>query len=326
MSIHPFLVATAVVVALVLSTGCEKKEAPKVATQVAARVNGDEITVHQLNYFLGRVRSVAPQGSEQARRKILDRLIDEQLVKQKAIASKLDRSPNVILAIEAAKTEILARAYLERIAATLNKPTPEEIRKYYFDHPELFAQRRIFTLEEFLCEGNDGVVTELQKLLSKPHSMKEIANWLQSRGVKFTATRGVRAAEQISLGALPKLQAMKESEIQLFDAGEGHFQVIRVAAFKAAPLDEVTARPRIQQFLFNLRSREAIADEMKRIREVANIEYVGEFASTSAATTPEVKRQADVEAKPESPAKREEFKYSWERQARPKSDRSSKER
>lgn len=322
MRIRPFLVVIALLVTVALSAGCEKKETPKVATQVAARVNDDEITVHQLNFLLARIRSVTPQSAPQAKRKILDRLIDEQLAKQQAIARKLDRSPNVILAIEAAKTEILARAYLERFAATLDKPTPDEIRKYYSEHPELFAQRRIFTFEEFLFEGKGHIVADLQKQLSKLRSMREIADSLQSRGVKFAAKRSVHAAEQIPLEMLPEVQAMKEGEIKLFDAGDGRFRVIRVVDFKAASVDEATARPRIQQFLLNRRSRDALLEEMKRIRQGAKIEYLGEFASTSAATEPGVKPDANVKAKPEAPAKPDAFKYSWESQAQPKPERA----
>ena len=322
MSIRSFVIITTSLVSLALSTGCEKKESPKVVIQVAARVNDDEITVHQLNFILARIGSVRPQSAIEAKRRILDRLIDEQLAKQQAIARKLDRSPNVILAIEAAKTEILARSYLERFAATLDKPTRDEIYKYYSEHPELFAQRRIFTLEEFLFEGKHDVVADLQKQLSKPRSRKEITDWLQSRGVKFAVKRGVHSAEQISLEVLPKLQAMKEGEIKLFDAGDGRFRVIRVVDFKAAPVDEAIARPRIHQFLVNRRSREALAEEMKRIRQGAKIEYLGEFASTSAATEPEVKPDANVKAKPEATAKPDEFKYSWERQAQPKPERA----
>src|SRR6185295_5582819 len=97
--------------ALAFTTGCGKNDDakdPKIATQVAARVNGDEITVHQVNDVLARNPNIAPEFANQAKSEILDRLIDQQLTKQKAIENKLDRSPKVMRAIEAAKSEILA--------------------------------------------------------------------------------------------------------------------------------------------------------------------------------------------------------------------------
>lgn len=293
MNIHTFLVFTALLLALALTTGCGKKEDAKAATQVAARVNADEITVHQVNYVLARSQNVTPEVAAQAKRDILDRLIDQHLARQKAIENKLDRSPNVMQAIEAAKSEILARAYLEQIAVAIPKTAPWETQKYYKEHPELFAQRRLFDLEELAFVAKGDVVKGLHERLSKAHSMQDIADWLQSRGVKFVANRGVRAAEQIPLELLPKVQAMKEGQIQLFEAGGERFQVIRVVAYKAEPVDEQTATPRIQQFLFNRRSSEVMAKEMKRIKEQAKIEFVGEFAPDAAA---EAKAKAEAEA------------------------------
>ena len=293
MNIRTNLVFTALLLALALTTGCGKKEDAKAATQVAARVNADEITVHQVNYVLARSQNVTPEVAAQAKRDILDRLIDQHLARQKAIENKLDRSPNVMQAIEAAKSEILARAYLEQIAAAIPKTAPWETQKYYKEHPELFAQRRLFDLEELAFVAKGDVVKGLHERLSKAHSMQDIADWLQSRGVKFVANRGVRAAEQIPLEILPKVQAMKEGQIQLFEAGGERFQVIRVVAYKAEPVDEQTATPRIQQFLFNRRSSEVMAKEMKRIKEQAKIEFVGEFAPDAAA---EAKAKAEAEA------------------------------
>jgi len=293
MNIHTFLVFTALLLALALTTGCGKKEDAKAATQVAARVNADEITVHQVNYVLARSQNVTPEVAAQAKRDILDRLIDQHLARQKAIENKLDRSPNVMQAIEAAKSEILARAYLEQIAVAIPKTAPWETQKYYKEHPELFAQRRLFDLEELAFVAKGDVVKGLHERLSRAHSMQDIADWLQSRGVKFVANRGVRAAEQIPLELLPKVQAMKEGQIQLFEAGGERFQVIRVVAYKAEPVDEQTATPRIQQFLFNRRSSEVMAKEMKRIKEQAKIEFVGEFAPDAAA---EAKAKAEAEA------------------------------
>ena len=318
MSIRPILVFTTLLLALVITTGCGKKEDAKVATQVAARVNGDEITVHQINNVLARSQNITPEVEAQAKREILDRLIDQQIAKQKAIENGLDRSPRILQTMEAAKSEILARAYLEHITANLSRPAPVETHDYYKNHPELFAQRRVFNLEELAFAAKSEIATGLREQLSKARSMQEIADWLRSRGVKFVANRVVRAAEQIPLEILPKLQAMKEGQIQLFEASNGRFQVIRVVAFKSASVDEATATPRIQQFLSNRNSREVIAKEMKTIKEQAKIEYVGEFASTASATEPEIRPKDDAKAKAETVEKPNAFKYSWEVEAQPR--------
>jgi hypothetical protein len=127
--------------------------------------------------------------------------------------------------------------------------------------------------------------------------MQDITGWLKSQDAKFTANSGVRAAEQIPLEILPKLQEMKDGVIQLFETPDGRLQVIRIVASKPAPVDEATAAPRIQQFLFNRRSSDAVAKEMKRLKDKAEIAYVGEFAGDAAAAEAKAKAEAGAKAK-----------------------------
>ncbi len=278
--------------------GCGKSAAP--TTQVAARVNTDEITLHQINYVLVRSPGISAENAPRAKREILNRLVEQQLARQQAIERKLDRSPDVMQAIEAARTEILARAYFEQIAAAQPKPSPEEALRYYAEHPELFAERRLFMLEEIALAPGQKVAEGLREQLGKSRSMQDVAAWLKGKDVKFTERRGVRAAEQIPLETLPRLQAMKEGQIQDI-SGAGPAYVVHMLASKAAPVDEAGAVPRIQQFLFNQRSTEAITKEMKQVREKANIEYAGEFAAAPADAEPATKAATADPASPKNP-------------------------
>lgn len=275
----------AVLLALGVAGGCGKQPESREASQVAAKVNADEITVHQVNRVLAGSQNVTPELAEQAKREILDKLIDQTLARQQALRKELDRSPAVVQALEAARNEILARAYLEQIAAAQPAPTAAEIKQYHAAHPELFGQRRIFNLEDLVVLPSEGLAAALREQVAKAGSLAQIAAWLKSRDAKFTANRGVVAAEHIPLELLPAVQAMKDGDIQLVESG-GRLQVIRLIASHAAPLDEAAAIPRIQQFLFNQRSIAAIAREMKQLKEAARIEYVGELASRRAEADP----------------------------------------
>jgi len=64
--------------ALAIAAGCGKSDDKKAATQVAAKVNSDEITVHQINNVLARAPNVTPEVAQRAKREILDKLIDQQ--------------------------------------------------------------------------------------------------------------------------------------------------------------------------------------------------------------------------------------------------------
>jgi hypothetical protein len=203
--------------------------------------------------------------------------------------------------MEASRAEILSRAFVEEFARVQPKPSPEEIRKYYLEHPELFSQRREFTLESISVAASEEIGAELKTLVAKSGSMKAIAEWLRSRNADFSESRGTRGAEAIPLPILPGLQAMKDGEIRLFDEGGSRLQVIRVAATKQAPIDEAAATPRIQQYLFNRSFSEAIDREMKQLKAAAKIEYLGEFAGAAAPSKPEAK--AETPARPKQASK-----------------------
>jgi EpsD family peptidyl-prolyl cis-trans isomerase len=263
--------------------GCGKDAAQKPTTQVAAKVNDDEITIHQVNVALARTPNLSAEAAERGKREILERLIDQQLAVQQAIGKKLDRSAPVQQALAAARSEILARAYFEQIASEQAKPSDEETKRYYAEHPELFAQRRVFILEEIAATLSPDQRREARARASKARGMKEIADWLQSQSVAFAPSRGVRAAEQLPMDLLPRLQAAKGGEILVVEGPENRVQLIRVVASKAEPVDEAVAAPRIQQFLRNRRVSEAIASEKKQLRAGAKIDYAGEFVSNAAA-------------------------------------------
>lgn len=316
---HHFLLITLLLLSAIVG-GCGKGEEKPVTTQVAAKVNATEITVSQVNNVLAKTPNVTPATEQRVKREILDNLIDQQIARQQAIENKLDRSPNVLQTLEAAKTEILARAYLEQIATAQPKASPDEVKNYYNGHPNLFAQRRIFNIEEISLPAQAGLADSLRAEVVKLRSMQDIAAWLRSREIQFTANNGVRAAEQIPMEYLENMQAMKDGEVRVFEL-RGGLQVVRVLASKQIPIDETTAAPKIRQFLYSQSSNAAIAREMKEVKAQAKIEYIGEFAVTAADAEAKAKVKLEAAAKADMEAKAKvEADASAKTQAKAKSD------
>ena len=270
----------ALLTALIALQGCGKEDRKKAASQVVAKVNDDEISVHQVNFVLSKAQGVTAENAAQAKREILDKLIDQQLAVQQAEAAKLDRNPAVMQSIDAARRDILARAYVEQIANAQPKPTAEEARKYYAEHPELFSQRHIYQLQEIVAPVSQ--LAELQQMAAQNKSMQDIATSLKARNVPFTANAGVRPAEQLPLVAAARLQSVKDGQTAVIENPQGVL-VVHVLASQLQPVAENEALPRIQQFLSNERGNAAIARELKDLRAKARIEQLGEFAASAAA-------------------------------------------
>lgn len=274
------LATLAVFCAAALLAGCgDKKE--KGASQTAAKVNKDEITVHQINFVLQQQRGLKPEQAEAASKQILERLIDQQLALQKADDQKLDRDPRVVQQLEAARREILARAYIEKVGEAVPKPTPEEIKKYYDEKPALFSQRRIYNLQEIIVEAGPERAAELREQLSAAKNINEFVEYLKSKDYKFAGNQAVRAAEQLPLASLDAFARMKDGQAMLLPNPNG-FQVVVVAGTRTQPLTEDQARPIIEQYLLNDRKRKLAEEDIKGLRSAAKIEYVGKFAEAAA--------------------------------------------
>lgn len=295
---------TALLASTAIVTGCGKAESKAAPTQVAAKVNGDEISVHQINTVLAKASGVTNENAPQARKEILERLVAQQLAVEQALAKKLDRSPDVLSTIEAARHEILARAYLEQVAAAAPRATEEEVKRYFDDHPDLFAKRRIYALQELAIPKSGGAIEGLQELVKAGKSMDDIAAWLKARNIPARGNAGNRAAEQLPLELLPRMATLHDGQTAVIDAPQVVY-VMHLVSSRAAPVDEVAAKPRIQQFLQNQRNSKAVAEEMKKLRDAAKIEYVGDFATlarapaaTPAGAAPSVAAQEPSPAAP----------------------------
>lgn len=255
----------ALAVASVLTAGCQRAEATRGA-QVAAKVNGAEILVHQLG------AGTAPSAQD------LEKIIDRELLVQKALDAGLDRDPLVAQSIDHARRQLLAQAWVERSAATA-KATPEEIKSFYAENKALFSQRRIYRLHELVVSAPAEMVDVLRAEVARAGDMQDVAAWLRSRNAKYSEVSLTQPAELLPLRYLPQLARMSEGEMAVFPAPMGA-AVIQLVHASDAPLSEQQAGPVIEQFLAGRKRLEIAAAEVRRLRDSARIEYVGEFRSS----------------------------------------------
>jgi EpsD family peptidyl-prolyl cis-trans isomerase len=280
----------ALAAALILAGCGDKKD--KAASQTAVKVNKDEITVHQINFMLQQQRGLRPEQTEAAGRQILERLIDQQLMLQKGDELKLDRDPRVVQQIEAARREILARAYIDRIGEAAPKPTAEEIKKYYEEKPALFRERRVYNIQEIAIEAKPEQYGDLREKLTSSKDINAFIEFLKSQDIRFQANQAVRAAEQLPLTSLESFAKMKDGQAMMLPTPTG-LQVVLLAGSRSQPVAEEQAKSVIEAFLLNERKRKLVEEEIKATRAAAKIEYIGKFvpsatSASSAAAAPAI--------------------------------------
>lgn len=274
----PWLSALAIVL-LVTACGGETKKKP--ASQVAAKVNKEEISVHQVNAVLSRVGSLSAEQAAHASRDVLEKLIDQELLVQQATEKRLERDPNIMQTLEAGRRQILAQAYIEQLTSSVAKPTPDEIKSYFDKHPELFSERRIYRFQEAAVLVGTGQAAAVQEQVAKSKSLNDLAAWLNANNIKYAGSTATKAAEQLPMELLPRLHQMKDGQMSVFP-NASNLLVVQLVASQMAPLDLVAATPLIEQFTLNQRRTDMATKELTQLRAAAKLEYLGSFAKEDA--------------------------------------------
>lgn len=266
-----------VALAMVMLAGCDKdKEEKKDASQVIAKVDDAEITVHQLNHALTRLPGIKPEQAEMARQKIAKSLVEQQVLVNAAIGDKLDRDPTVLMDLEAAKREILAKAYITRHLPN-TKPAEAEVKAYYEQHPDLFAQRKVYNLLTMRLNNAGDKLAEIDKRAESGASMAELQAYLSTQGFATEIASEQKGAEHLPLEALPKFSALPPKKLLVLHMGNAA-AIYEVVSAKSEPVSAGQAKPFIETYLGN-KGRSQQAEKMfSELKQKAKINYQGDFA------------------------------------------------
>jgi peptidyl-prolyl cis-trans isomerase C len=277
---------------------CGSKD--KKAGQSLVKVNGEEITVLQLNDELQRAGVQAGQ-QEAASKQLLESLIDRQLILAEAMRNKIDRTPEVMQAIERAKAQIIAQAYLQGVTSKVAKPSKAEIDDYFQKHPEFFTKRKEFDLTQ-LVFSNKNFSDELKLFLDSAKSLDEVAAWMDKHNVQYARGQTTHNTADLPQPAVAKLLELPNGK--LFLVNEGDNIVLNIlTAIKDSPVTATNAAPQIEQFLTNKMMKDTAGVEIAHLRSLAKIEYLNASApvAVQAPATATDNKAAVAPEKPQPP-------------------------
>lgn len=224
----------------------------------------------------------APAAKEAVDKQLLETLIDRQLLQEAALRNELDRDPQVVRAIDRAKTEILAQAYLQDKFAAIGAPSKVEVDAYYQAHPELFSRRKLFQMEELVVASRD-FSAQLKASVDSAKSIEQVAAWLDKNHVRYERSQVSRSTADLAPAMMTKLQAMRKNQVFVVKAGE-YALVDSLTDVKLSPVTAEAAAPQIASYLRNERRKKIGSVELERLRASAKVEYLHKenLASTAA--------------------------------------------
>ena len=168
--------------------------------QVAATVDGKEITVRQLQLELASAQFRDQQVQKVAEQGALNALIGRTALADAARKAGVDKTPDFEMQKSRMIDGLLAQAYAAKIAKEVPAPTHDEAQRYVTDHAELFSDRKIYQVDQIhaIAPGNDP---NFAKELAPIKTMADMVAFLNNKHIAFS-----RGDETIDTGAVdPRL-------------------------------------------------------------------------------------------------------------------------
>lgn len=242
-----------------------------------AKVNDVEITMQQPAVDAVSANDWKMDGNAVVDQKVLEMLIDRQLLQEEAMHHNLDRDPKVMQEIDRAKGQILAQAYLQSKFVAIGSPSEGEVNAYFLEHPELFSDRKLFSVKELVVATKDFNV-QLKSRVDSANSIEQVAAWLDKNNVQYERGKLSRNTAGLAPEMIENLKAMRKNRIFVVETGE-YTMLDFLYDVKPSPVTADAAAPQIALFLRNKKRKEIGDVELRRLRALATIEYFGKKQS-----------------------------------------------
>ena len=219
---------------LALLAACGSKEGAVPTGQVAATVNGQEITMIDVRQEAG-----AANPGKELEQAALRSIIIRRLLSDEAVEEGIDKLPATAIMQEKARQMVLVDALTSQIRASAPKASKDEALQFIADHPASFDQRRIFLVDQLIIPTS---TPDLIRAIEPLDTMAQIEQMLTTRKVPFQRAVGSIDALSINADIAEKIAQLPENAV--FASPEGG--VIRINRVRETVIQPVSGQAAMQ--------------------------------------------------------------------------------
>lgn len=262
--------ALAAVVTIALS-GCTKKA----EGQVAAVVNGEEVTLQEINAEIAQRNLPESADKNAVRQAALQSIIQRRVLAQTARNDGLDREAEYLLRRRALDDALLIQMMARKIDSTIRIPDDQQLEAAMKQRPSMFANRSVLTIDRI--QFPPPADRSKLELLKDAHSLEAVATTLHAQNIAFT-----RSATKLDTAALTpelanQINGVPPGEPFILEQG-GVVNVSVVTGRESVPMDAAAAKPLASKMLRAESLNKAIDQRLKTAMSEAKIEYQTGFA------------------------------------------------
>jgi EpsD family peptidyl-prolyl cis-trans isomerase len=238
-------------VALVACNGAKK--AP--TGQVVATVGDKEITIRDLRAEMGANNAQDPKALKAAETAALRNVIGRDILADEARKEGLDKTPDFALQRQRLLDSLLVETLQRKVAAQVPQATREEAQQFVNSHPDMFAQRKVFVLDQLqMPRPNDPAIV---KALEPLKTFDQIQALLTQDKIPFKRDTAALDALQADPRLVAAVLKLPPGELFVLPAN-GVLTVNQIKDTKIVPFTGDPAVSFAQQFITRQRTQEAV--------------------------------------------------------------------
>lgn len=248
--------------------------------QVAAVVNGEEVTLQEINAELANSSVPAEADKEAIQKAALQRIVDRRLLAQAAREDGLDQDPEFLLRRRQLEDALLVQLLGKKLDRTTAVPSDRAIDTYIKEQPALFADRTIFAIDriQFPMPADPDRLA----VLENDHTIDAIAARLNSMGIQFQRQPAELDSAQLGQQRTNQLSALAQGEPFILPE-RGIVTVGIVTGTRKVPVNGQESRPLAVRAIRNQNMADALRERLEAARSKAEIKYQSSFTPAAAA-------------------------------------------
>jgi EpsD family peptidyl-prolyl cis-trans isomerase len=191
---------------------------PKAPTgQVVARVDGKEITMLEMRSELTRLKITDLRAQKTAQTAVVSELVNRRILANAARKQGLDKSPEFAVQKQQVEDNLLITALEKKLVDAIPAPTPDEAQRYIAANPNLFADRRVFVVDQLrMTKPSPETLKELAPL----HSLEDVEKVLTQNKVASQRLTSKIDALQLDPRLLSSILALPDHEVFIIPNGD----------------------------------------------------------------------------------------------------------
>jgi peptidyl-prolyl cis-trans isomerase C len=253
--------------------------------QVVATVDGQEVTVTNLESELAGHAFTDPIARKAAEQAALRAIISRTILADAARGQGLDKTPEFAIERQRVIDSLLVQSLAAKIAVAVPPPAREEAESFMAAHPDGFAQRKIYTVDQIrTAQAADPALLAALKPLT---TLEDVEALLTQRHIEFhrvTTDLDALALDPTTSDSIAKLPPNDVFVIPT----NGSVLISQIKQTRVQPfMGEPATRFALNQ-IQRQRSREATLRELEAIvaKGAKSVRYNQQFAPPLAASPP----------------------------------------